>query len=170
MKTGNPKGRPGCREAQQLDAGSGTALRMTSRRGGGFGFMLALLGACLTATAFGQRIEISWPTPNSAWERGRDYESWVQPTVSGEARSGLWGSVRSSGTQFHEGLDIKPVARDARGEPTDSITAAMDGVVRHVSTKPGDSSYGRYVVLEHPGMSPAVYTLYAHLARVDPGL
>jgi len=26
------------------------------------------------------------------------------------------------------------------------------------------------VVLEHPGSSPAVYTLYAHLARIEPGL
>ena len=94
----------------------------------------------------------------------------MQPTVSGEATSGLWGSVRSSGTQFHEGLDIKPVGRDSRGEATDQVMAAMDGVVRHVNHKAGDSSYGRYVVIEHPGVSPAVYTLYAHLAKVEPGL
>jgi hypothetical protein len=94
----------------------------------------------------------------------------VQPTVSGEATSGLFGSVRSAGTQFHEGLDIKPVARDSRGEPRDLVTAAMDGVVRHINVRAGDSSYGRYVVIEHPGLSPAVYTLYAHLARVEPGL
>lgn len=124
----------------------------------------------LVPTAQAQRVEISWPTPSKAWESGRDYENWVQPTVSGDPRSGLWGSVRSSGTQFHEGLDIKPVARDRNGEATDPVSAAMDGVVRHINTKPGDSSYGRYVVLEHPGVSPAVYTLYAHLARVDPAL
>ena len=35
---------------------------------------------------------------------------------------------------------------------------------------PGESSYGRYVVLEHPGVAPAVYTLYAHLARIAPEL
>jgi peptidoglycan LD-endopeptidase LytH len=117
-----------------------------------------------------QRVEISWPTPNPAWERGRAYENWTQPTVSGDPRSGLWGSVRSSGTQFHEGLDIRPVSRDRHGEATDRVTAAMDGVVRHINTRAGDSSYGRYIVLEHPGQSPAVYTLYAHLARVEPGL
>jgi peptidoglycan LD-endopeptidase LytH len=87
--------------------------------------VVALLAAPFASA---QRVEISWPTPNSAWERGRSYESWVQPTVSGEARSGLWGSVRSSGTQFHEGLDIKPVDRDSRGEAVDLVTAAMDGV------------------------------------------
>jgi peptidoglycan LD-endopeptidase LytH len=78
--------------------------------------------------------------------------------------------VRSSGTQFHEGIDIKPVSRDRRGEPLDLIFAVMAGVVRHISSAPGASSYGRYVVLEHPGASPAVYTLYAHLARIDPAL
>jgi len=126
---------------------------------------------CVLATSLAaQRIEISWPTPNPAWERGQSYEHWVQPTVSGDPTSGLFGSVRSNGTQFHEGLDIKPVARDSRGEPRDEITAAMDGVVRNISSRPGESNYGRYIVIEHPGVSPAVYTLYAHLARIEPGL
>jgi murein DD-endopeptidase MepM/ murein hydrolase activator NlpD len=78
--------------------------------------------------------------------------------------------VRSSGTQFHEGLDIKPVSRDKRGEPLDKITAAIDGVVRNISSRAGESSYGRYIVIEHPGVAPAVYTLYAHLARIEPGI
>ncbi|HWA24621.1 MAG TPA: M23 family metallopeptidase [Lacunisphaera sp.] len=124
----------------------------------------------LLTSASAQRVEISWPTPNTAWERGRGFESWVQPTVSGEPTSGLFGSVRSNGTQFHEGLDIKPVARDARGEPKDEITAAMDGIVRNISSRPGESNYGRYIVIEHPAVAPAVYTLYAHLARIEPGL
>jgi murein DD-endopeptidase MepM/ murein hydrolase activator NlpD len=134
----------------------------------------ALLWTCLvllTATSVSaQRIEIDWPTPNAAWERGQSFENWVQPTVSGDPRSGLWGSVRSHGTQFHEGLDIKPVSRDARGEPRDQVTAAMDGIVRNISARGGDSNYGRYIVIEHPGVTPAVYTLYAHLARIEPGV
>lgn len=133
-----------------------------------WGWLVAFL--CATAAAWAQRIEISWPTPNDAWEKGKGYESWVQPTVSGEPESGLFGSVRSSGTQFHEGLDIRPVSRDRRGEPTDRVTAAMDGVVRNISSRAGESSYGRYIVVEHPGVSPAVYTLYAHLARIEPGI
>jgi murein DD-endopeptidase MepM/ murein hydrolase activator NlpD len=134
--------------------------------------LILLVGLALTVVGRlgAQRIEISWPTPSEAWERGRSYENWVQPTVSGEAQSGLYGSVRSDGTQFHEGLDIRPVARDKRGEPTDRVTAAMDGIIRNISAKPGDSSYGRYIVLEHPDVTPAVYTLYAHLARIEPGL
>ncbi len=132
--------------------------------------LLAFLIFALTAHAASDRIEISWPTPNRAWEKGQGYESWVQPTVSGEPTSGLFGSVRSNGTQFHEGLDIRPVERDRRREPADSVTAAMDGIVRNISTRPGESNYGRYIVIEHPGVSPAVYTLYAHLARIEPGL
>lgn len=128
---------------------------------------LLLLGAL---PVHAQRLEIRWPTPNRAWEQGKGYEAWAQPTVSGELESGLFGCVRSNGTQFHEGLDIRPVARDARREPTDPVTAAMGGVVRHVSTKAGSSGYGRYVVLEHPDAVPAVYTLYAHLAKIEPGI
>jgi len=135
-------------------------------------FRLPLLALILLAAplASAQRLEFSWPTPNRAWEQGRDYAAWVQPTVSGLEESGLFGCVRSNGTQFHEGLDIRPVARDRSGEPADKITAAMDGVVRHVSSSPGNSSYGRYIVIEHPDQTPTVYTLYAHLARIEAGV
>ena len=121
--------------------------------------------------ASAQRIEFSWPTPNRAWEQGKGIEAWAQPTVSGDPESGLFGCVRTNGTQFHEGSTSSAVRpRRARGEPTDKITAAMDGIVRYVNTKPGESNYGRYIVLEHPGLTPAVYTLYAHLARIEPGI
>lgn len=131
---------------------------------------LAALSLLAAPFASAQRLEFSWPTPNRAWEQGRDYTAWVQPTVSGVEESGLFGCVRSNGTQFHEGLDIRPVARDRAGEAADKITAAMDGVVRHVNASPGNSSYGRYIVIEHPDQTPAVYTLYAHLARIEAGV
>ena len=129
-----------------------------------------MLGLMLAVTASAQRIEFSWPTPNHAWEQGKGIEAWAQPTVSGDPESGLFGCVRSGGTQFHEGLDLKAVGRDRLGEPTDKITAAMDGVVRYVSSRPGESNYGRYLVIEHPGLVPAVYTLYAHLAKIEAGI
>ena len=116
------------------------------------------------------RLELVWPTPLQSWAEGRPAEQWLQHAGSGDPQSGNYGGVRTAGTQFHEGIDIKPATRDRRGEPLDSIFAAMAGVVRHLSVSPGASSYGRYVVLEHPGASPAVYTLYAHLARIDPAL
>ena len=111
-----------------------------------------------------------WPTPSTAWKEGQPPAQWLQHAGSGDPASGGFGGVRSGGTQFHEGIDIAPVTRDRHGEPVDAVFAAMTGVVRHASTSPGGSSYGRYVVLEHPGMTPAVYTLYAHLARIAPGV
>jgi len=132
----------------------------------------ALLGGWLLAvTALpAQRLELAWPTPNTAFRDGRSIEAFIQPTESGEVTSGLFGCVRTSGTQFHEGLDLYPMTRDRNGEATDRIFAALGGVVRHISTRPGDSSYGRYIVIEHPEVTPAIYTLYAHLSAVERGL
>lgn len=124
----------------------------------------------LALSTAAQRLEIVWPTPNPAWSQGRGIESFIQPTVSGDPESGLFGCVRSGGSQFHEGLDIKAVSHDRHGEPTDQIFAAMDGVVRYVNPHAGESNYGRYIVLEHPGSAPAVYTLYAHLSRIEAGI
>ena len=123
-----------------------------------------------TIAQAGERVEIVWPTPNTAWAEGRPARDFLQHAGSGDPESGGFGGVRSNGLQFHEGIDIRCLNRDRHGEPTDPIFAAMDGVVRHISRSAGDSSYGRYVVLEHPDISPAVYTLYAHLARIAPGL
>ena len=130
-----------------------------------FLFLLAAGGACAA-----ERVELAWPTPNPAWAEGRPGSDYLQHAGSGDAESGGYGGVRSGGAQFHEGIDIKCVARDRRGEPLDSVLAAMEGVVRHINSVAGDSNYGRYIVLEHPGQAPGIYTLYAHLARVRPGL
>ncbi len=129
--------------------------------------LMALAGLGARAA---ERVEFSWPTPNPAWAAGRPASEFLQHAGSGDPESGGFGGVRSGGSQFHEGLDIKCVARDRRGEPTDRVFAAMDGVVRHVNAVAGDSNYGRYVVLEHPEETPGIYTLYAHLARIEPGL
>ena len=129
--------------------------------------LLALL--LLAAVPAPAAIDLVFPTPNTTWARG-DISTFVQPTVSGDPESGLFGCVRSGGSQFHEGLDIRPMKRDRNGEPADPVFAAMDGIVRHVSLSPGASSYGRYIILEHPDQTPAVYTLYAHLARAESGI
>ena len=115
-------------------------------------------------------LQVVWPTPSRAYWEGKGFAAFVQPTASGEVTSGLYGCRRSGGAQFHEGVDIKPTQRDRQGEPTDPIFAVMDGVVRYVNAQAGESSYGRYIVLEHPSVSPSVFTLYGHLRRVAPGL
>lgn len=128
-----------------------------------------LLGLLVLAPVARAKIDLVFPTPQKTWTTGR-IDEFIQPTVSGDPESGLFGCVRTGGTQFHEGLDIKPTSRDRRGEPADPVFAAMDGVVKHVATSPGSSNYGRYIVLEHPGQTPAVYTLYAHLAAIQAGV
>lgn len=123
-----------------------------------------------TGLGAAERLDLAWPTPNPAWAEGKPIGSFVQHAGSGDPVSGTFGGVRNGGVQFHEGLDISALVRDRKGEPTDNVMAAMAGVVRHVSANPGGSNYGRYVILEHPDVTPGVYTLYAHLARIAPGL
>jgi len=131
---------------------------------------LFAFGFAALATVAQARLELAWPTPSTAYFEGKPIEEYIQATASGESQSGLFGCVRSGGNQFHEGLDLKPVCARARGEPTDEIYATMDGVVRHIAAKAGQSSYGRYIVIEHPGATPACYSLYAHLSAVRAGL
>ncbi|MDR0902038.1 MAG: M23 family metallopeptidase, partial [Opitutaceae bacterium] len=138
---------------------------------------MKLVRACFFPAAFllasllhAARTELVWPTPNTAFFDGRPVAAFIQPTASGVVESGLYGGVRNGGARFHEGVDLLPLKRDRQGEPVDPVFAAMPGVVRHVSTAPGNSSYGRYIVIEHPGETPAVYTLYAHLRAVEPGI
>ena len=130
----------------------------------------AFMGLAISHAAAAERLEIAWPTPNPAWADGKPAAVFLQHAGSGDPASGGFGGVRSGGAQFHEGIDIAPVKRDRQGEPMDDIFAAMNGIVRHVSSSAGDSNYGRYIVLEHPDSTPAVYTLYAHLARIAPGI
>ena len=132
--------------------------------------IIALLLAGLTALRAAERMELFWPTPNTAWADGKGIADFIQHAGSGDPMSGTFGGVRTGGVQFHEGIDIRSIAHDRRGEPTDAVMAAMAGVVRHANANPGDSNYGRYLVLEHPEVSPAVYTLYAHLSHIATGL
>ncbi len=132
-------------------------------------FRLLVAAFLLVSFARAERIEMSWPTPAQTSPSWRPSIEVLQSTDSGDPESGGFGCVRSNGYRFHEGIDIKPMKRE-RGEPADEILSVMDGVVRHINTLAGESNYGRYIVLEHLGATPAVYTLYAHLSRIAPGL
>ena len=116
------------------------------------------------------RLDLAWPTPNGAFMEGRGIEAFIQPTVSGVVESGLFGGTRKDGMRFHEGIDLKPLLRDEDGEAADPVFAVLPGVVRYINFIPGNSDYGRYVVIEHTGVAPAVYSLYAHLGAVQDGL
>jgi murein DD-endopeptidase MepM/ murein hydrolase activator NlpD len=104
---------------------------------------------------------------------GPGWEKGIQPTVSGKPESGLYGSSRTGSkglASFHEGVDIAAVARDAKGNPTDPAAAVADGRVAYANRTAGNSNYGLYVILIHADPAGDIYTLYAHLAAIDPSV
>jgi peptidoglycan LD-endopeptidase LytH len=131
---------------------------------------LAYTTGALLCVLTAQASRLVWPVPGDAFAAGRPFAEFVQPTASGEPESALFGCVRSEGNRFHEGLDLAPVLARRRGEASDPVGAIHDGVVVHINAVAGNSSYGRYVVLEHPDLAPGLYSLYAHLASVTDGL
>lgn len=112
----------------------------------------------------------AFPTANrSLLERGGEPNFFVG-TAGRPWTSGRYGCVRSGGQQFHEGLDIRCLQRDRKGEPTDAVQASAAGTVAYINSRSGLSNYGIYVVLRHYVEGLEVYTLYAHLASVQSGL
>jgi murein DD-endopeptidase MepM/ murein hydrolase activator NlpD len=126
-------------------------------------------------------IEISLPTENDALLRGRpgEFYQFVDRDFRGEKTTpwegGQYGFVRDpreiggglAYARFHEGIDIRPVRRDAAGMPLDEVRACADGRVVYVNLLPGASNYGRYVVLEHAWDGCRYFSLYAHLNTIN---
>ncbi len=84
--------------------------------------------------------------------------------------SGSFGCVRDNGQRFHEGLDIRHLQTDRRGEPTDPVMATADGTVVYINRRPSLSNYGNYIVIRHVIQKIEIYSLYAHLSAARPGL
>jgi len=122
---------------------------------------LVLLGA-LTLTA--QPFQL--PTANHALFEPGGEEKFFVPTVGKPWTTGCFGCVRTDGRQMHEGLDIRCLQRDKRGEPTDPVLATADGAVAYVNRKPSLSNYGNYLVLRHQIDGIEIYSTYAHLREI----
>ncbi|HEY1173299.1 MAG TPA: M23 family metallopeptidase [Verrucomicrobiae bacterium] len=122
--------------------------------------LLILLPASLNAQPF------ILPSPNRAIYDPEGVTKYFAPTPGRDWRSGTFGCVRSEGWQMHEGIDILPLNRDKKGEPTDDVWAAADGTVAYINRKVALSNYGNYIILKHNIEGLEVYTLYAHLASV----
>jgi len=135
---------------------------------------LAVLAGGISLAALVAAQPFQLPTANGAlFERSGEERFFVgTPGKSWEA--GTFGCVRSDGHQLHEGLDIRGLKRDKRGEPADLVLATADGVVVYVNRRPTLSNYGNYVVLQHRVEGLDLYSLYAHLrearAELKPGL
>ena len=84
--------------------------------------------------------------------------------------TGTFGCVRTEGWQMHEGIDIRCLQRDKRGEPIDPVLATADGDVVYINTRSGYSNYGIYIILRHRVEGVEVYSISAHLREVKPGL
>jgi len=138
-----------------------------------------LLAFCLNGILMAG-IDLRLPTANNhlLTDEPEQFYMYVQRTFEGEVTTpwegGGFGIVRNPIrinnqivlTKFHEGIDIKPVNRDAAGNPLDPVSSIADGCVVHISPQAGRSNYGKYVVIEHVWENSSVYSLYAHLADI----
>jgi murein DD-endopeptidase MepM/ murein hydrolase activator NlpD len=148
--------------------------------------LLLLAGVTLAASGANAQdrsdaVTLALPTENDAIFRGGGPEFYqyiirdFKGVKSKPWQGGRYGFVRNpvetaNGlryTRFHEGIDIRPVRRDAAGEPLDDVRAIASGTVVHASRTPQFSSYGNYVVVEHRWENANYYSLYAHLGSVD---
>jgi murein DD-endopeptidase MepM/ murein hydrolase activator NlpD len=112
-----------------------------------------------------------FPTANHAlYETGNELKFFAPTAPDKPWTSGSFGCVRNNGTRLHEGLDIRHLQTDRRGEPVDSIMATADGTVVYFNTKPSLSNYGNYLVIRHVVEGLEIYSLYAHLSAVRAGL
>src|SRR5947208_16444357 len=101
-------------------------------------------------------LDLVLPTDNDALysEDGPAFYQYIERDFNGVKSTpwegGQYGFVRdpietSAGivyTRFHEGIDIKPLRRDARGEPLDEARAIAAGKVVRTDPVPGHSNIG----------------------------
>src|SRR5436309_6126357 len=136
-------------------------------------------------TSLSQGLDLVLPTDNDALFSGDSaaFYQYVERNYKGVKSTpwegGQYGFVRdptdTAGgvvyTRFHEGIDIRPLHRDANGDPLDEVRAIADGRVVHTSLVPGYSNYGKYIVIEHHWDGSNYYSLYGHLSSiaVQPG-
>ena len=130
--------------------------------------LLALVGMLASATIVSAQSPFQFPTANHAlYEVGGELK-FLAPTAPDRSwTTGSFGCVRTDGWQMHEGLDIRSLQHDRRGEPTDPVMATADGTVMYVNLKPGLSNYGKYIVIRHVIEGLEIYSLYAHLSAAS---
>ncbi len=122
------------------------------------------------ANVFAQ-MPFQFPTANRAlYQPGGELKFFAPTAPDKPWTSGSFGCVRDNATRMHEGLDIRHLQTDRRGEPTDPVMATADGTVMYFSKKPGLSNYGNYIVIRHLVEGLEIYSLYAHLSAIQPGL
>lgn len=133
--------------------------------------MKIFAAVCLALVSFSTAAQtFHLPTANQALLQPGSEEKFFVGTVGKTWVSGTFGSVRSDGWQMHEGIDIRCLQRDRHGEPTDPVMATADGRVVYISNKAALSNYGKYIVVHHLVDGLDIFSLYAHLSEIAPGL
>jgi peptidoglycan LD-endopeptidase LytH len=132
--------------------------------------LAALFSALVLLTARAAAGPFQLPTANRFIFQPGAEDKFFAPTPGKTWTTGTFGCVRTDGRQMHEGLDIRCLAPDRQGEPTDPILASADGSVAYINDKPSLSNYGRYIILRHVIEGVEIYTTYAHLREVRAGL
>ena len=133
-------------------------------------FYAVALSLGFGASLFAQQ-PFQFPTANHAlYEPGEELKFFAPTAPDKPWTTGSFGCVRTDGHQMHEGIDIRCLQRDRHGEPTDPVMATADGTVVYFSTKPALSNYGKYIVIRHIIEGIEIYSLYAHLSEIQPGL
>ena len=133
-----------------------------------WGGRVALAWLAVMLPAWGQPFQL--PTANRALFEPGGEDRFFAGTAGKPWASGTFGCVRTEGRQMHEGIDIRSVQHDRKGEPTDPVLATAAGTVAYVNHKAGLSNYGKYIILRHLVEGLEVYSLYAHLNEVRSGL
>jgi murein DD-endopeptidase MepM/ murein hydrolase activator NlpD len=127
--------------------------------------------AVFYAVTSSAQTPFQFPTANHAlYEPGQELKFFASTAPDKPWTSGSFGCVRSDGWQMHEGLDIRHLQTDRHGEPADPVMATADGTVVYVSTRAALSNYGKYIVIRHVVEGLEIYSLYAHLSEVQPGV
>ena len=125
---------------------------------------VTLAGFLIAIAAQAQPFQL--PTANHALFDAGGEERFFVGTVGKPWTTGTFGCVRSGGWQMHEGLDIRCLQRDQRGESSDPVLATADGTVAYISTRPSLSNYGNYLIMRHQVEGLEIYSLYAHLREI----
>jgi murein DD-endopeptidase MepM/ murein hydrolase activator NlpD len=129
------------------------------------------LAALCASVKVSAQSPFQFPTANHAlYEIGGELKFFAPTAPDKPWTSGSFGCVRDNGTRMHEGLDIRHLQTDRHGEPVDPVMATADGTVVYISTRPSLSNYGNYLVIRHVVEGIEIYSLYAHLSAIHPGL
>lgn len=111
------------------------------------------------------------PTANTnLYERGGEVKFFAPTAPDKPWTGGSFGCVRNDGWRLHEGVDILHLQTDRHGEPVDPVTATADGAVVYFNTRPSLSNYGIYIIVRHNIDGLEIYSVYAHLSAIRPGL